>query len=168
MHKFGIELPKTVAEALKIDERTGTDFMRKAIEQEMKNVMPAFEFIDGDNVTKFYKKIDCHMIFDVKMNLTRKARLVAGGHQTDPPKESTYSSVVSGNSIRIAFTFAALNDLDVLSANVQVPECSYKGEGLHNCRVGVWSAQSWPSSTYKELNQAQIDIENKHNAIAYH
>ena len=44
-HKFGIELPKTVAEALKIDERTGTDFWRKAIEQEMKNVMPAFEFI---------------------------------------------------------------------------------------------------------------------------
>jgi hypothetical protein len=68
-----------VAEALKIDERTGTDFWRKAIEQEMKNVMPAFEFIDGDEAPKFYKKIDCHMIFDVKMDLTRKARLVAGG-----------------------------------------------------------------------------------------
>ncbi|KAI2502898.1 Reverse transcriptase (RNA-dependent DNA polymerase) [Fragilaria crotonensis] len=118
-HKFGIELPKTVAEALKIDERTGTDFWRKAIEQEMKNVMPAFEFIDGDEAPKFYKKIDCHMIFDVKMDLTRKARLVAGGHQTDPPKESTYSSVVSRDSIRIAFTLAALNDLDVLSADVQ-------------------------------------------------
>jgi hypothetical protein len=118
-HKFGIELPKTVAEALKIDERTGTDFWRKAIELEMKNVMPAFEFIDDDVVPKFYKKIDCHMIFDVKMDLTRKARLVAGGHQTDPPKESTYSSVVSRDSIRIAFTLAALNDLDVLSADVQ-------------------------------------------------
>ncbi|KAI2511653.1 Reverse transcriptase (RNA-dependent DNA polymerase) [Fragilaria crotonensis] len=118
-HKFGIELPKTVAEALKIDERTGTDFWRKAIELEMKNVMPAFEFIDDDAVPKFYKKIDCHMIFDVKMDLTRKARLVAGGHQTDPPKESTYSSVVSRDSIRIAFTLAALNDLNVLSADVQ-------------------------------------------------
>ena len=59
------------------------------------------------------------MIFGVKMDLTRKARLVTGGHQTDPPKESTYSSVVSRNSIRIAFTLAALNDLDVLSADVQ-------------------------------------------------
>jgi hypothetical protein len=59
------------------------------------------------------------MIFDVKMDLTRKARLVAGGHQTDPPKESTYSSVVSRDRIKIAFTLAALNDLDVLSANVQ-------------------------------------------------
>jgi hypothetical protein len=59
------------------------------------------------------------MIFDVKMDLTRKARFVAGGHQTDPPKESTYSSVVSRDSRRIAFTLAALNDLDVLSADVQ-------------------------------------------------
>jgi hypothetical protein len=118
-HKFGIELPKTVEEALRIDERTGTDFWRKAIEQEMKNVLPAFEFVDDDVVPKFYKHIDCHMIFDVKMDLTRKARFVAGGHQTDPPKESTYSSVVSRDSIRIAFTLAALNDLDVLSADVQ-------------------------------------------------
>ena len=46
-------------------------------------------------------------------------RLVAGGHQTDPPKESTYASVVSRDSIRIAFTLAELNDLDVLSDDVQ-------------------------------------------------
>jgi len=59
------------------------------------------------------------MIFDVKMDLTRKARFVAGGHQTDPPKESTYSSVVSRDSVRIAFLIAALNNLDILSADVQ-------------------------------------------------
>ncbi len=47
--------------------------------------MPALEFIEGDDVPRFYKNIDCHMIFDVKMDLTRKARLVASGHQTDPP-----------------------------------------------------------------------------------
>ena len=53
------------------------------------------------------------------MDLTRKARFVAGGHQTDPPKESTYSSVVSRDSVRIAFLIAALNNLDILSADVQ-------------------------------------------------
>jgi hypothetical protein len=89
------------------------------MEQEMKNVLPAFEFIDDNVEPKFYKHIDCHMIFDVKMDLTRKARFVAGGHQTDLPKESTYSSVVLLDSIRIAFMLAALNDLDVLSADVQ-------------------------------------------------
>ena len=52
-------------------------------------------------------------------DLRRKARLVAGGHKTDPPKESTYSSVVSRDSVRIAFTIAALNGLDVLAGDVQ-------------------------------------------------
>ena len=44
---------------------------------------------------------------------------MAGGHQTDPPKESTYSSIVSRDSVRIAFVIAALNDIDVLSADIQ-------------------------------------------------
>ena len=69
---------------------------------------------------KFHKKIDCHMVFDIKLgNLARKARFVAGGHQTDPPKDTTYSSVVSRDSVRIAFLAAALNDLDILAADVQ-------------------------------------------------
>ena len=57
-HKFGIELLKTVAEALKIDEQTGTGFWRRAIEHEMMNAMLAFEFIDGNKVPKkFYKRL---------------------------------------------------------------------------------------------------------------
>jgi Reverse transcriptase (RNA-dependent DNA polymerase) len=85
----------------------------------MKNVMPAFEFRDNDQVPPGYKKIDCHMVFDVKVDLTRKARLVAGGHQTDVPKDSVYSSVVSRDSVRLALTLASLNGLSVLSADVQ-------------------------------------------------
>ena len=115
-HKYGIELPKTVQEALEIDRRTGTDFWRKAIEKEMKNVRIAFEFRDDDKVPIGYKHIPCHMVFDIKSDLRRKARLVAGGHKTDP---STYSSVVSRDSVRIAFTIAALNGLDVLAGDVQ-------------------------------------------------
>jgi hypothetical protein len=120
-HKFGIELPKTVERALEIDRETGTDFWRKAIEKEMRNVMPAFEFKDGDPTNLVgYKEIKVHMVFDIKSHdLSRKARLVAGGHLTDPPKESTYSSVVSRDSVRIAFLVAALNDLDILAADVQ-------------------------------------------------
>ena len=118
-HKFGIELPKSVKEAYAIDRRTGTDFWRLAIEKEMANNAIAFEFCDGDVIPIGFKHIDCHMIFDIKSDLTRKARFVAGGHQTDPPKESIYSSVVSRDSVRIAFMLAALNDLDVLAADVQ-------------------------------------------------
>jgi hypothetical protein len=104
---------------LAIDTSTGTHFWRHAIEKEMQNVNPAFEFKVYDVMPVGCKRIDCHMIFDVKFDLDRKARFVAGGHQTDPPKDSTYASVVSRDSVRIAFLIAALNDLEVLAADVQ-------------------------------------------------
>jgi Reverse transcriptase (RNA-dependent DNA polymerase) len=44
---------------------------------------------------------------------------VAGGHQTDVPKDLVYSSVVSRDSVRLALTLASLNGLSVLSADVQ-------------------------------------------------
>ena len=66
-----------------------------------------------------YKEIPCHMVFDVKMDFTWKARFVAGGHVTDPPSTLTYSSVVSRESVRIAFLIAALNDLQVCVADVK-------------------------------------------------
>ena len=53
------------------------------------------------------------------MYLTRKSRLFAGEHKTDQPKDSTYASVMSRDSVRISFTVAALNGLDVLCAYVQ-------------------------------------------------
>jgi hypothetical protein len=64
------------------------------------------------------KWIKCHIIFDVRMDFKRKARFVAGGHMADPPATLTYSSVVSRDSIWIAFLLAALNDLDILAADV--------------------------------------------------
>ena len=97
----------------------GTDFWRKAIEKEMKNVMPAFQFTEDGKILIGYKHIDCHMIFDIKMDLTQKARLVTGGHQMDLLKESVYSSIVSKDSVRIILMIAALNDLDILAADVQ-------------------------------------------------
>jgi hypothetical protein len=35
------------------------------------------------------------MVFDVKVDVTRKARFVAGGHKMEAPKSITYSSVVT-------------------------------------------------------------------------
>jgi hypothetical protein len=53
------------------------------------------------------------------MDFTRKARYVAGGHRTDPPKAITYSSVVSRESVRIALLVAALNDLDICLTDIE-------------------------------------------------
>ena len=66
-----------------------------------------------------YQKISCHMIFDIKMDgLVRKARYVANGATTDVPSSVTYSSVVSRDSVRLGFMIAALNDLDVMAADL--------------------------------------------------
>lgn len=54
------------------------------------------------------------------MIVSCKAHLVAGGHQTELPKESCYYSVVSIDSVQIAFTVAALSNLEVLTGDVQI------------------------------------------------
>jgi hypothetical protein len=61
------------------------------------------------------------MVYDVKMeNFQRKARLVAGGHMTEVTSSTvTYASVVSRESVRIALTLAALNDLEVKTADIE-------------------------------------------------
>ena len=46
-------------------------------------------------VPRGYKKIRVHMVYDMKVTLQRKARLVADGQLTDTPIDSVYSSVVS-------------------------------------------------------------------------
>jgi len=145
-HKFGIEIPKSVEHALRIDQATGTDHWRHAIEKEMKNVRVAFQKLDGGGPQAAclattsgsligYQEIRCHMVFDIKMDgdLTRKARFVAGGHTTTDPDTTTYSSVVSRESVRIAFLIAALNDLDIFAADI--------GNAYLNapCRERIWT-----------------------------
>ena len=128
--KFGIELPKSVEQAYELDKKNGNTFWRDAIEKEMVRVIQAFE--PHENITpedvragKYqtllgYQEMKCHMVFDIKMDgkFTRKARLVAGGHMVEAPVAITYSSVVSRDSVRIAFLVAALNGLEVFAADV--------------------------------------------------
>jgi len=118
-HKYGIQLPKSVAEAYEIDKATGTDYWHRAIVKEMTNNEAAFKFLEpGEAVPVGSNWIPCHMVFDATVDLTRKARYVAGGHWTDPPSQITYSTVVSRDSVRIAFLIAALNDIDILCADI--------------------------------------------------
>jgi len=118
-NKFGLEVPRTVKRALEIDQETGTDYWKRAIEKEMRHVMCAFNILEeGAPEPKMSKRIPCHLIFDIKMDFTRKARFVAGGYVTDPPSSITFASVVSRDSVRLAFLIAALNDFDLLGADI--------------------------------------------------
>ena len=85
----------------------------------MSKIIPALKILEeGSQAPIGYQKITCHMIFDVKMDFSRKARFVAGGHRTEDPPFSTYASTVSRESVRIAFLMAALNNLDILMADI--------------------------------------------------
>jgi hypothetical protein len=49
----------------------------------------------GVEIPKGFKKIQVHLIYDVKHNERHKARLVADGHLTNIPVDSVYSGVVT-------------------------------------------------------------------------
>ena len=137
-HKFGINIPKTVAEARAIDAENGNTFWWDAILKEMKNVRPAFEVWEKSEgeIPIGFQQIKCHLIFDVKMgeNFRRKARFVAGGHTTEVPDYLiTYSSVVSRDSVRIALTIAALNGLKVMACDIQNAYLTA------DCREKIWT-----------------------------
>ena len=118
--KFGVEVPSMVEEALRLDIKNGNKLWQEAIAKEMTNSKVAFQVLETEEQPPVgYTEITCHLIFDVKMDLTRKARYVAEGHLTDPPSSLTYASVVSRETVRIAFLIAAVNDLRILAGNIQ-------------------------------------------------
>ena len=86
----------------------------------MYNVGVAFEILDeGAHPPHGWKQVTGHLVWDVKMDFTRKARWVLDGHKTPDPIGSTYAGVVLRESVRIALTYAALNELDVFAADIR-------------------------------------------------
>ena len=108
-------------EALSLDLANGTTAWSDSVTKEMTNNRVAFDILEGDRKIPIgYQFIRCQMIFDIKLeDFSRKARFVAGGHMTETPKSITYASVVSRDSVRIALTIAALNDLEIVSSDIQ-------------------------------------------------
>jgi hypothetical protein len=67
-HKFSIEIPKTVNEALALDRKNGNTLWVDAIAKDMREVYIAFNILpDGGSAPIGYQKIPCHMVFDIKM-----------------------------------------------------------------------------------------------------
>ena len=87
-HKYGIRIPRDTIEAKRLDNENGNTLWMDAIRLELKNVRIAFEEYHGNpNELLGYQRIECHMIYDVKLseNFRRKARYAAGGFVLCPP-----------------------------------------------------------------------------------
>ena len=93
-------MPKTIEQALAIDRETGTNHWRRAIEKEILAVGVSFEVCEDGEIPVGHKEITCHWMFDVKLDLTRKAQLVVDGHKVpDTARENTHSTVPSRDLI---------------------------------------------------------------------
>ena len=78
-----------------------------------------FEILQKNkHLIRDYKLATEHLIFDIKINFTRKARWVLDGHKTPDPEGSTYAGIALRESAQIAFLYAALNDLDVFAGDI--------------------------------------------------
>jgi hypothetical protein len=90
------------------------DWLRKC------SILDAFEILpEGKTAPPAWKKVTSHLVWDIKMDFSRKARWVLDGHKTVSPIGSTYAGVVSRESVCIAFAYAALNGLGVCAADIR-------------------------------------------------
>ena len=88
--------------------------------KEMFKAGVVFEVLpEGKQASPGWHKVTGHIIFDVKMDFTRKVHWVLDGHKTLYPVGSTFVEVVSRETVRIAFTYAALNGLNIFAADIR-------------------------------------------------
>ena len=120
-NKYSIQVPRTLEEAKELDRRNNNRYWQDAIDKEIRNVKVSFEFLPLDcKPPPGWGQSSGHLVFDVKkMEFPRKARWVKDGHRTTDPIQSTFAGVISRESERIALTYAALNGLDVVAADIQ-------------------------------------------------
>ena len=72
--------------------RIKNHFWRDAIALEMQNNGLAFNILElGSSAPPGWSKVTDHLVFDVKMEFTRKVRWVLDGHRTPDPIDSSYA-----------------------------------------------------------------------------
>ena len=120
IYMFGVQVPRNEKEANYLDQKNGNTKWKDAREAEIAKLFDYSTFKDmgeGDLKPAGFKRINVRIIYAVKHDLRHKARMVAGGHLTDPPIESNYSGVVALRSLRICLTIAELNGLETKVAD---------------------------------------------------
>ena len=122
-YKFGQKVPKTIQECYALDKENNSTEWAQAIEKEVKLLRDDFKCFNimkpGLAPSHSYQYIKLLWTFDVKFDGRKRARCVAGGHMTEPlHQEETYSSVVSLDTVRLAFIAAELMDMKAVAADI--------------------------------------------------
>ena len=116
IYKYGLEVPRNMAHARKIDAANNNTHWQDASKLELKALidLDCFEFHENGYHEKLdgsWQRTTLHMVFDVKKDLTRKARLVAGGHLVDIMNIQVFSSTVKSIIIQLLHVISHKDNL---------------------------------------------------------
>ena len=82
-HKYGVDVPTNIEHSKRLDKQNGNTLWADALTKEMTNVSIAFEILEeGEPVPVGWSKSSGHLIWDVKVDFTRKCRWVKDSHRT--------------------------------------------------------------------------------------
>lgn len=119
-HKYGIEIPRSVEDAFRLDAENGNTLWQDSLLLEINEIGVAVKILEEtDRLPPGLTRTSGHIIFDVKMDFRRKSRWVMDGHKTPEPTTSNYAGVVSRESVRIAFTYASMMGLSVMAGDIK-------------------------------------------------
>jgi hypothetical protein len=119
--KFGVEVPRDTKHAYELDAANGNTMWADAIKLEIDSLLRlgCFDFRAPDyKPSSEYQRCKLTMVFEVKPDGRRKARLVAGGHMIDPRGISSRSTVVKGISVRLLDLIAHRDGLEILCGDI--------------------------------------------------
>ena len=128
-YMFGFLIPRNYIEAMQFDSENKNSKWYDAIKLETESMSEYKVFKKWDkaildkhkkviNPPKGYHRIKVHLVFAVKFDGRRKARLVADGHLTPEPIESIYSGVVSLRNLSLVIFLGKLNNLELWGADI--------------------------------------------------
>ena len=112
-------MPTTAEEEIYIDTNNGNNFWWETIDKDIPNVGIDFELLaETEKPPPGCNKLSGLLVFNVKMYLTRKLIWLLDGNKTPYTIGSTYSGVVSRESIEIDFTNAYFNGVNLFAADI--------------------------------------------------
>jgi len=94
-----------------MDQANGNTLWSHAINKEMNKMDKFCVFKEATSIPTDHICLRCHLVFDIKLDGTHKARLVADGSNT-PCHTDSYSSVIAPEHVRLTMLVATLNDLE--------------------------------------------------------
>ena len=114
-----VMVPWTYIQAVALDKIHSKTLWQNAVEKEMADLIHHEWFIKpNDKPTDGYKYAPLNLIFQVKPDLARKARLVIMGNIVDPRGLATCATVVKGISVRLLSLIAHRYDLTESHHNI--------------------------------------------------